>query len=310
MAAPYRHLQLYVETPNAYSKQAEAWKESDPLGAQLMGELGKQPSGAWIGSSGGKPEGAVARELDRADGKLVTFVAYNIPKRDLGSHSAGGAEDRAAYLAWVDSFARGLGGRFALVTLEPDAVAMSDKMDSAGRGERLAMISEAVEILTAAGAAVYIDCGSSNWIKPDRISELLLRAGVEKAAGFSLNTSGTQFTEDEVAYGVEIRKRVGKAKGFLVDTSRNGRGPYRRCSGEHEDIHWLNSPGRGCGMRPTLRLPVAFANAGMHAALWLKRPGSSDGVRESGDLPAGQWSAKVAREQALRAVPFLVPPRA
>jgi endoglucanase len=307
--APYRHLQLYVETPNAFSQQAEAWKDSDPQGAQLMAELAKQPSGKWVGSSGGNPEAVVDKELDRADGKLVTFVAYNIPKRDLGSHSAGGAENRAAYLAWAQSFAKGLRGRFALVTLEPDAVAMAGKMDSAGRDERLSLIAEAVEILSAEGAAVYIDCGSSNWIRPDPISELLQRAGIEKAAGFSLNTSGTQYTEDEVAYGVEIRKRIGKTKGFLVDTGRNGRGPYRPCPGEHEDIHWLNAPGRGCGMRPTLRPGVAYTNAGMHAALWLKRPGSSDGIRQEGDLPAGQWSAKVAREQALRAIPFLVPPK-
>jgi endoglucanase len=308
--APYASRKLYVEAKNAYTEQAEKWKDSDPLGAQLMAALGKQPSGAWIGGSGGNPESAVDRELDKAGDALVTFVAYNIPKRDLGSHSAGGAADRAAYLAWCQSFAKGLRGRFATVTLEPDAVAASRKMDSEGQGERLAMIAEAVEILTEAGAAVYIDCGSSNWIRPDPISELLIRAGIEKAAGFSLNTSGTQFTEDEVAYGVEIRKRVGKAKGFLVDTGRNGRGPYRPCPGEHEDIHWLNAPGRGCGMRPTLRPGVAYVNAGMHAALWLKRPGSSDGVRQEGDLPAGKWSATVAREQALRAVPFLVPPKA
>ena len=50
------------------------------------------------------------------------LVAYNVPGRDCGSYSAGGAAGVDAYLSWVGSFAAALGDRPAVVVLEPDAV--------------------------------------------------------------------------------------------------------------------------------------------------------------------------------------------
>jgi endoglucanase len=308
MPGPYADKRLYVDTTNDFSRQADKWKDSDPEGAALMRALARVPNADWVGSSGGNPQAVVSGLLEKSGEALRVLVAYNIPKRDLGSHSAGGAEGDEAYLSWVRSIARGLAGRLAIVILEPDALAMSDKMTSEDRGRRISLLAQAVDLLTEAGGRVYIDCGSSNWIRPPRISELLLRAGVQRAAGFALNTSGTQFLEDEIRYGAEIRKVVGSAAGFVIDTSRSGRGPYRKCPADHENAHWCNSPGRGVGARPTLRPTAAMVKCGVHALLWVKEPGSSDGVCNPGEPKAGAFWPERAREQARAAVPFLVWP--
>ncbi|MFG2451407.1 glycoside hydrolase family 6 protein [Streptomyces sp. NPDC048512] len=61
---------------------------------------------------------AVARQ-DRA----ALFVACNIPHRDCGRYSAGGAADAEAYRRWIGQVADALAGSRALVVLEPDAIA-------------------------------------------------------------------------------------------------------------------------------------------------------------------------------------------
>ena len=50
------------------------------------------------------------------------LVLYNIPHRDCGQFSKGGAADGDAYRAWLDKVAKGIGDRAATVILEPDAL--------------------------------------------------------------------------------------------------------------------------------------------------------------------------------------------
>ena len=53
---------------------------------------------------------------------MPVLVAYNLPFRDCAQYSAGGAADTAAYKAWIDGFAAGIGDRAATVILEPDGL--------------------------------------------------------------------------------------------------------------------------------------------------------------------------------------------
>jgi endoglucanase len=55
---------------------------------------------------------------------VPTLVAYNLPYRDCGQYSAGGAAGTAAYAAWIDAFAAGLGDQRAIVVLEPDGLGL------------------------------------------------------------------------------------------------------------------------------------------------------------------------------------------
>lgn len=101
---------------------------------------------------------------------------------------------------------------------------------------------------------------------------------------------------------------------FVVDTSRNGQGPWippPHPPGDPQD--WCNPPDRGVGYRPTTNTGQAL----LDAYLWVKIPGESDGgcyrwtggpqdpVRNRIDPAAGQWFADMALELARNANPPL-----
>jgi len=67
---------------------------------------------------------AVKKTTTAAKGekRVPVLVAYNLPYRDCAQYSAGGAVDTAAYQAWIDAFAEGIGSREAIVILEPDGL--------------------------------------------------------------------------------------------------------------------------------------------------------------------------------------------
>jgi len=105
-------------------------------------------------------------------------------------------------------------------------------------------------------------------------------------------------------------------KGFVIDTSRNGVGPWTppadHPEGDAQD--WCNPPDRGLGLRPTLET----GNALIDAYLWIKIPGESDGqcnrwapagspdpVRGMMDPAAGDWFPEMALELAKNAKPAL-----
>jgi endoglucanase len=75
------------------------------------------------------------------------------------------------------------------------------------------------------------------------------------------------------------------AFGAVIDTSRNGNGPYTG----PDSPPWCNPPGRAPGPSPR----VDPGPAGIDAYLWVKTPGESDGPCNGGP-PAGQFWQKYA----------------
>ncbi|HEX5014864.1 MAG TPA: glycoside hydrolase family 6 protein [Candidatus Limnocylindrales bacterium] len=69
---------------------------------------------------------------------------------------------------------------------------------------------------------------------------------------------------------------------FVVDTSRNGQGPWTPPS-YPDPQDWCNPPGRGLGVTPT----TDTGNSLIDAFLWIKIPGESDGECTRGLGPAG-----------------------
>jgi endoglucanase len=101
---------------------------------------------------------------------------------------------------------------------------------------------------------------------------------------------------------------------FVIDTSRNGQGPWVAPAGKYTDAEvWCNPPGRGAGLRPTTDTGSELIDA----YLWIKVPGESDGqcYRGTGgptdpergivDPAAGQWFPEQARELIELADPAL-----
>jgi endoglucanase len=106
-------------------------------------------------------------------------------------------------------------------------------------------------------------------------------------------------------------------KRFVIDTSRNGQGPWTPPAGAYADAQdWCNPPGRGLGLQPTADTGAALVDA----YLWVKVPGESDGECTRGlgpagttvdpewgviDPPAGQWFPQMALDLVQNANPPL-----
>ena len=282
---PLDGAKLYVDPSSNARRQADQWRTSRPDAARAVAVIAEQPQAFWINEWAGDPQRAVKKivaNVGRASA-LPVLVAYNIPNRDCGSHSAGGAKNASAYKKWIRGFAAGLSGKRSVVVLEPDALAGSC-LKGAQETERVDLLRDAVQVLKSAGAAVYIDAGNPNWVPASVMSDRLKRAGIAQADGFALNVSNFYTNEQNIRYGERVSQLVG-GKHFVIDSSRNGKGS---ANGE-----WCNPRGRALGMAPT-------AETGHHlvdAFLWIKRPGESDG-KCAGGPNAGKWWGDYALDLA------------
>ncbi|WP_380172161.1 glycoside hydrolase family 6 protein [Kineococcus sp. DHX-1] len=252
--------------------------------ADALRPLAQAPTATWFTGDAPRERARALTTAAAAAGELPVLVAYDVPGRDCGSFSAGGAADDDAYLAWVGELAAGIGDRPSVVVLEPDAVAFAvTGCSGVDRRERLGLLRRAVEVLAALPAThVYVDAGHAGWVQDlPALATALRAAGVDEAAGFALNVSNFQPTDVTVAYGRKLSRLLGGAH-LVVDTSRNGAGAPV-ATGRDED--WCNPPGRRIG-----RLPSTLTGEDVvDAWLWVKRPGESDGSCRPGEPAAGEW---------------------
>ena len=177
-----------------------------------------------------------------ARGAPLPLVLYGIPDRDLGSHSAGGFASSADYLAWIGAVAHHLGDAPAMIVVEPDALAQSLDMSAEERETRLRTLRIAVDILEehCPEARIYLD--ASLWVSTWVMADLLHRANVGRADGFSLNVAGHADDGSVTEYGDTLSVMTG-GKQYVVDTSRNG-------AAGANDEEWCNARGLGLGRRP------------------------------------------------------------
>jgi endoglucanase len=287
--SPFGGRALFVDPDSNAARQAEEWRSTRPADAAMMDRIAAQAQADWFGDWNDHIRRSVDARVSQiaTAGALPVLVAYNIPLRDCGGYSSGGARSPRAYRKWIRRLARGLGRTPAAVVLEPDALAAIDCLKPKRRRTRLRLLAKAVRVLDSRGASVYLDAGHSAWQPAERMAKRLRRAGVRRARGFALNVSNFQSTEDEVAYGRRIASETG-GKSFVVDVSRNGLGPT-------PDLEWCNPPGRALGGPPS----TATA-APVDALLWIKPPGESDGECNGGPAP-GLWWPEYALGLAQRA---------
>jgi endoglucanase len=267
----------------------EAGKGED---AEQIRKIAGQPTGEWIGAENPEREARGFTEAAEKADRAAILVLYNIPHRDCGQFSQGGAADGDAYRTWIDGVAKGIGDRPATVILEPDAILhlVNRCTPEEFHEERYDLLKGAVgKLKSLKNTKVYLDAGNAGWGHPDQIFQPLRLAGIDQADGFSVNVSNFYSTEDSVAYGKQLAAKVG-GKHFVIDTSRNGNGPYT--AGE-ADENWCNPPGRALGESPTTRT----ADPLVDAYLWVKRPGESDGTCRGGPK-AGEWWAEYALKLA------------
>lgn len=287
---------FFIDPDGNAARQAEEWRADRPGDAAEMDRIAGQPVADWFGGWVADIRAGVDARVTAITGAgaLPLLVAYDIPFRDCGQYSAGGQNDPDAYRTWIDAFAAGIGDRPAVVILEPDGLTLTDCLDEAQTAERFELLRYATESLSAEpGTDVYIDAGHSDWLPGDEDARRLALAGIDTAAGFALNTSNFQLTDDLVAYGLAVSDAIGAGgTHFVIDTSRNGDGPWR----SDEPEAWCNPPDRALGDRPT----TDTADPLVDAYLWVKRVGESDGSCR-GAPDAGQWYPEYALGLAQRA---------
>jgi cellulose 1,4-beta-cellobiosidase len=164
--------------------------------------------------------------------------------------------------------------------------------------------------------SVYLDAAHAGWLGWDDnraaigkvFRQVLSEAGgPQMIRGFALNVSNythlsnrdgavlepTNPCPNELTYAKTLRRTLElygfKDHGFIIDTSRNGKGGIRKHWGE-----WCNIDGAGLGERPR-----ANPAPGIDAYFWIKPPGESDGSSDPNGprfdpMCAGRSAAKNA----------------
>ncbi len=380
--------------PGAVAQAGDLADAGQLADARVLRKMISTPQAVWF--TGGTPS-QVKKDVRQvvhvanAQGTVPILVAYNIPYRDCSQYSAGGATSTAAYEAWIDGFAAGIGTGRAVVLVEPDGLGIipwykqfrglpaeaadyewcrpADANAATAADDRFTPLNYAVTALEARpNTVVYLDATHSSWLGAGDAAHRLSQAGVDKAQGFFLNVSNYELTSHLAKYGAWVSKCLWFAsstsgswgaghydwcgsqyypatasdfstwgltdqwyannvenqtwvpypgdaglKHFVIDTSRNGQGPWTPAVSYPDPQVWCNPIDRGAGIQTTTKT----GNDLIDAYLWVKIPGASDGQCNRGvsgsttdpvwggitDPPAGTWFPQMALQLAKNADP-------
>lgn len=187
-------------------------------------------------------------------------------------------------------------------------------------------ISSCIAYATSVAPGDFVGCPNQYWNGgplPAKIAELL-----GEWNGVALNPYGewSNDSDDEFLNTSGINLRYATMLGdteptahFVIDTSRNGVGPWQAPDGVYPDAQdWCNPPDRGLGYRTSANVDHPL----LDAYLWVKIPGESDGECTRGlgpagdtidpewgliDPAAGEWFPEMALDLVHNANPLLEP---
>lgn len=261
---------------------------NNPAQPMIMEHIAREPVARWVME--GDNTNTITTYLDgaMAEQKLGVLVAYNIPNRDMGQHSAGGAQSTEAYALWAEQCAKAIGNRPCMVVLEPDSLMHMVGKPETQQTAQCDLLNHAIAAFAkhAPNAWLYVDAGTAGWPPAKDIVPLFTRLDTQHLRGFSINVSnyyGDGQCAAQAETIMELLTRQGTPlEGWVYDSSRNG-------NGAAPDNAWCNPAGRKLGKTASANYMSADAN------LWIKLPGESDG--ECGaypDLKAGVFSPKIA----------------
>jgi endoglucanase len=280
---PLSGARFFVDHENAVSAAARQFP--------LLHVISDQPGTARFGGFSGPDVGAVVRDyLARAareePGTIPLLATYRVVDGHCGHYTPTPA-DEASYHRFVQSFARGVGRRHAVLFLEMDALITTPCLSSAGVTVRMRELHGAIDTLTAhcPHLVIYLDAGAADALSAGHTARLLRRAGVGQIQGFFLNATHYDWTSREIAYGEQVSRMTG-GKHFVVNTGENGRGPLIPPDRVHQGNEVLcNPPGRGLGPKPT----TGTGYPKVDAFAWTSNPGESGGQCVPGAPPVGVY---------------------
>ena len=259
----------------------------------LSSKIFEQPVSFWYGERNGKEitdlDYSIERLLNRTLPALPVLVVYNMPNRDIGHHSKGGAHSKDSYLYFLESFANGIKDNAPIVIFEPDSLPHTTLMSTDDANWRISLMKEGLEVITNnSNALVYVDIGHSNWLPAETAAKLLNKVMNPKVRGFAVNVSNYRTTTESLDWGLKVCEYRPQDH-FVIDTSRNGNGPHGN--------EWCNPPGRALGEFPTCDTGENKCDA----FVWIKIPGESDGKCNGGPR-AGKFWGEMAEELVKNAV--------
>ncbi len=183
-------------------------------------------------------------------------------------------------------------------------------------------ISDCIAYATSVVAGDYGSCPNQYWNGGPAGTEIATLLGAWTGVALSPYGEWSDTSTDATLNTSGINARYASMLGatqptahFVIDTSRNGQGPWNPPAGHPagDPQDWCNPPDRGVGIPTT-------ANTGqllVDAYLWVKLPGASDGqcyrwtsgptdpVRGIQDPAAGLWFPQMALELVKNANPPL-----
>lgn len=311
---------LFVPAPDpaAVKQVAALVKKRDLKNAVRIAKLVATPQAVWfLDGTPMEVERAVKRTMAAAalQNRVPVLVAYNVPFRDCAQYSAGGATDTAAYKAWIDGFARGIGQAKALVILEPDGlgiipynttiygaaewceptVAGEDGTPVPAPGaspeQRYAQLQYAGSALgsKAPNASVYLDGTNSAWLGVGEAAYRLHKAshdpesGAPLSRGVFINTSNYQRTEQAIQFGTW----VSMCTAFATNPEEGGwrLGNFAWCASQY-------NPNSGLDYSPEYSATVTEQLRGLMGTAVATLPFVIDtGRNGQGPLDAGRYAA-------------------
>src|SRR5450631_3117811 len=251
-----------------------------------------------------------AKKQQDAKGKptLTVVVLCNLPNRDCAANASAGelsveAGGEARYRTeFVDPIAEQFVAHPDHAIVEPDSLAnmttnqFVPKCAASTDAYRNSVVY-AIKRFALPNVSVYLDAAHAGWLGWDANREKMAKVfrrvldeagGPHMIRGFATNVSNfthlsnrdgaamalTNPCPNELTYVKMLAETLSMygmpGKGFVIDTSRNGKGGIRRSWGS-----WCNVKGAGLGERPRAE-PIR----GVDAYFWIKPPGESDGVSD------------------------------
>jgi endoglucanase len=228
-------------------------KDGEVKNALLITAMEKVPQAVWLtGGTSSEVSSSVTQTLHEArfQHSLPVLVLYNVPGRDCGSYSAGGAENTAAYETWVDAIANSIGNEKVLIILEPDSLA--DLPSDCGydpnqvnvdqlTADRYTQINYALTKLEAGlQTSVYLDAGNSHWQAVPTITLRLVQAGIAQAQGFFTNVSNFNLDSYESTFDTWVSDCLA----FGQDPEEGGwrLGHYSYCASQYYSPYGTVNP--------------------------------------------------------------------
>jgi cellulose 1,4-beta-cellobiosidase len=208
------------------------------------------------------------------------------------------------------------------VVLEPDSLpnlVTNIEVPTCAAAEQIYRrgIAYAISKLSMPNVFIYLDAAHAGWLGwpknlPKAVAvfkDVLAQAGgADRIRGFAVNVSNydpprepkakksgpDDPSQDEVGYVNDLAAGLAKVgitgKGYIIDTSRNGKSEIRSTPG-----NWCNVKGAGLGERPAVA-----PGPNIDAYFWVKTPGESDGTS---DRKAARFDENCVSDDAMPGAP-------